>query len=248
MDQTTMATPTLRELPSIKRRVKPMLRWLKHVQDVYNECNAEFLKRPEVIEAFNLLYDQIQIYEHAYITEFPAKMYHYFSGIIPYHKVVAPYIRMFPRNTYYVFRHMYRDTFPLDGETIIPMAGITRSFRSRAEIETLLGVTSLKDTVYTIGSQSINVNITIPYKRLYDLVRAELEPILLQKMNEIASKYKLASIKKEIDHNHAKRDRVEQTYQQQIRSIETTLDALYHELTTMEKAVTEKTVMEEEKS
>lgn len=234
-----MATPTLRELPSIKRRIKPMHRWLKHIQDVYNECNVEFLKRPEVIEAFNRLYDRIQYFEHSAILEFPSKMFYYFSGIIPYYKVVAPYRRSLPKGYYYVINIMYSDTFNVnDGnETIIPLAGMPRTFRPRTEVEILLGVQSLKGTQYERGGHAINMELTLLYKTLYDLVRAELEPILLKKMDEVAAKYRLATIKKQIDQKHAQRERVERNYHQQTRSIDVYLDALYNELHVIEKQV-----------
>jgi t-SNARE complex subunit (syntaxin) len=231
-------TTVLREIPSVKKRVKPMLRWLRHIQDVYNEINTEFLKRPEVIEAFNRLYDEVERYEHAYIMEFPSKQYHYFAGIIPYYNVIQNYRRTaFSQNNTYVFRTMYRGV--IDGQ-LIPYAGMLRYHRTRHEIEYLLGRNNILGTDYANDNEMIDKNLTLLYVQLYELVRSELEPVLIKKLDEIVAKYQLVTLKKNIDKKNAQRERLEKNYQRQIKTIENDLDAMYKQLQTLDSKIVDK--------
>lgn len=214
-------TETLRAIPDKKARGLFCLRWMIHLHEVYNELNPDFLKRPEVITAFNQLYDEVEKYQYCAIMNFPSKSTYYVYGIVPYCATFNKFKMISPRSFL---------ASPFGNEGIVPFAGMPFIWLDPQEIALQLGLPSIRGTAYEKDHDQIQEIVMTCYLALYKLIREEIEAILFQKVDAAYSKSRINVLTKLIDKTHAERIRAEEKYKQTISTIDEKLDRIYKEM------------------
>lgn len=237
---------SLRELPKKRNAVQPSsMRWLKHIYDVYNELDPSLLQRPDVIEAYNQLYDKMDTYKYAFVMEYPQKNIHHVYGIVPIryttHQIYTLLHSMGESYTEDDIKHFhdeYQASIPyylrrrtyvyLNGH--IRLAGMPHDVLDHGEIKRLLDVTTLNGTPYDTDLFQVASELTSLYIALFDKVKEVIEPAIFTKWALACQQVHVICLQKAIEKKNAERIRFEKRYMDALKGIEKSLDHMYMEL------------------
>lgn len=241
-----MTTPALRTLPK-KNQVQPSsMRWLKHIHDIYNQLDSTLLQRPDVIEAYNQLYDHMDTYKHAFAMDYPPTNMRYSCGILPtryslesIHEIMTRHgVLMYTEDElkqlsieynnnlpYYIRR--YTHVYP---DRKIALAGMLHRKMNRTDIKLLLAVDTLEGTPYDRNMDSVRRELTDLYGVLFDKVKDVIEPLILKECMDLCRKRHVDRLEKMIQKIHNQRTRLEEKYKLKMKSTEEELDRIFEEL------------------